>query len=939
MKKMFIAFMLCTAVHFSGYSQQPFITGSTGATGASTSTSEDPATGCVGVGIDPTTTSDAALAISNFKRVLNSVVPTNILLGIGNVVPGTTLGTGSSEFGIACVRVDNVTHAGLALDFSVNAEGSVGVGAPGSARFNITDPDPSGTADLMNIFTNQSIQSLKVSSAGNVGIGRGTPAAHLDITDPASNILPLLMATAFGASHPILYVDNSANLADGVVSIGDVPSVISGTDFVLQVHGNTIMGGDLAVFGNIAGLGLLDLGVDGDNDGKINIRGTSLTASDYAIRATLSDDATKAIQIRQDNGSSITDRFTVYGDGKAVMTKMQMTNGATSGYILQSDASGNAIWVDPATLSSALGSGLWGTVGNDIYSTNYAGVGIGVAGMVGSAGGPLPSQLFVGNMSANSTTPNIIAAFINQTSSPLPGPGNSDLSLFVGRMDGSSSDPSMDLVVDKKGMVGMGAPGETFGANGAHLGIINPDLSSTADLLHIMVNESTEGVVVDHKGMVGIGTATPTHSLEVVGATMTTDLRMTHGATNGYVLQSDASGNASWVDPTSLSVSGLWTQSGNNIYNNNTANVGVGTSTPSSSLTIHTSGSTPANGLEIQNVEAYNSGISSGSTNHPSFVINRHGTYVPAKDADHVTVDRDGADFIVNGLGYTGVGTASPQSKLHVVSTNAYDDAFTVSETATGAFTPALGVEALGHTVIGTTFPDAQLTIEARSADDNIIWASPYDATDERNHAPSFVVSKVGKVGIGTGTPAQALQVVGTTMTTNLKMTNGATAGYVMQSDASGNSAWVDPASLSSSVWAVSGNNIHNINSGQVDITGKLLIGTLPAITAGSPLDNNYSLYVAKGVIAESFKVAPSTSVDWFDMVFDSNYPLKPISDVAQYVKANHHLPDFPSGDEVAKNGIDVAKMDGKLLQKIEELTLYVIQLKGELEEMKAAKK
>jgi len=62
------------------------------------------------------------------------------------------------------------------------------------------------------------------------------------------------------------------------------------------------------------------------------------------------------------------------------------------------------------------------------------------------------------------------------------------------------------------------------------------------------------------------------------------------------------------------------------------------------------------------------------------------------------------------------------------------------------------------------------------------------------------------------------------------------------------------------------------------------------------------------------------------DFVFDEEYELRKIDEVESFIKENKHLPDFPSGKEIEKNGINVGEMDAKLLQKIEELTLYLIE-------------
>jgi hypothetical protein len=68
----------------------------------------------------------------------------------------------------------------------------------------------------------------------------------------------------------------------------------------------------------------------------------------------------------------------------------------------------------------------------------------------------------------------------------------------------------------------------------------------------------------------------------------------------------------------------------------------------------------------------------------------------------------------------------------------------------------------------------------------------------------------------------------------------------------------------------------------------------------------------------------------WSDYVFDERYKLTALSETEAFVKAEKHLPGIPSAKEVAENGISVGEMQAKLLAKVEELTLYVIELKKE---------
>jgi hypothetical protein len=72
------------------------------------------------------------------------------------------------------------------------------------------------------------------------------------------------------------------------------------------------------------------------------------------------------------------------------------------------------------------------------------------------------------------------------------------------------------------------------------------------------------------------------------------------------------------------------------------------------------------------------------------------------------------------------------------------------------------------------------------------------------------------------------------------------------------------------------------------------------------------------------------------DYVFGSNYKLRSLSSLEQYINQNKHLPGVPSADEVEKNGgVELGKLNTKLLEKVEELTLYMIEMKKENEKIK----
>lgn len=99
-------------------------------------------------------------------------------------------------------------------------------------------------------------------------------------------------------------------------------------------------------------------------------------------------------------------------------------------------------------------------------------------------------------------------------------------------------------------------------------------------------------------------------------------------------------------------------------------------------------------------------------------------------------------------------------------------------------------------------------------------------------------------------------------------------------------------------------------------------------------LKESYRLFVRKGVLSEDFAVAPVGS--WADFVFHSDYRLRPLSEVENFIRTNKHLPDVPSAKDVAEKGYSQHEINKVLLQKVEELTLYILEQQKEIEALKA---
>jgi hypothetical protein len=121
---------------------------------------------------------------------------------------------------------------------------------------------------------------------------------------------------------------------------------------------------------------------------------------------------------------------------------------------------------------------------------------------------------------------------------------------------------------------------------------------------------------------------------------------------------------------------------------------------------------------------------------------------------------------------------------------------------------------------------------------------------------------------------------------------------------------------------------------------GKIGMGVTDDNTHGSycatAFPSGYRLYVNGGILTTKVKVANYCSANWADYVFADDYHLKPLSEVEAYINANNHLPNIPSAQAIEDEGLDLAEIASKQMEKIEELTLYLIQMEKDLKQLKA---
>jgi len=336
----------------------------------------------------------------------------------------------------------------------------------------------------------------------------------------------------------------------------------------------------------------------------------------------------------------------------------------------------------------------------------------------------------------------------------------------------------------------------------------------------------------------------------------------------------------------------------------------------------------------------------------------------------------DSTRLVIDQSGNIGVGTDNPSAKLHVSGDAVFEKDVTIgSETKpTTLFingNVAVDTVKLYHSIF---LPNKAMTIDFFRPAGTVIpnpdipnQDDPYysyagDSLPDDN--PNFQVTQTGevktlftincdnsgpKIGIGTENPTTNLHVKGSSFFDGyigIGMPYNVSSRLRVGGDSyfKGDALFTGKIRISTTSWTnnqlhVEGNTFFDGNVGigtsepksNLDVRGNVTIGNIGDYSKVG----NYLLAIAGEAIAE--RVVIKYKNDWPDFVFDKNYKTKSLDEIENFINNNGHLPDVPTANEVKENGIDVGKMNALLLQKIEELTLLminqnkVIQEQGEM--------
>lgn len=410
-------------------------------------------------------------------------------------------------------------------------------------------------------------------------------------------------------------------------------------------------------------------------------------------------------------------------------------------------------------------------------------------------------------------------------------------------------------------------------------------------------------------GKIGIGTTSPLHEIDVNGNIMLSN------STSSLLFAGDSKGTwGEWGIGYQNSGLNFWkpygsTNEGNYyLFLSDRGYIGVGTDTPekeldvvgninsSENISVHGSFLLLGDSDIATKGEVSKAAINEWGINYQDDGMNFYKPVESSNPADNL--------LFISDLGNIGIGTAQPSEMLDVNGTISVTG-FKMNQ--------------------GSAAPGYVLTTDGNG---NGYWDENQDLWF--NGQGEDVYREFGNVGIGTTTPSTQLHVAG-----NIRIENnieGARTSY-------------QPLKIYANTSESNGSFISLGSTFNEDGTIKLVAkGTdgciefhnnnrqIMAIKEDNHVylgdaNNPSNMYVNGDVNAHLVRVATDA---WSDHVFSSDYELRTLEDVKCYIEQNNHLPGVPSETEVIEQGINLGKMDALLLEKIEELTLYMIELKEE---------
>jgi hypothetical protein len=353
--------------------------------------------------------------------------------------------------------------------------------------------------------------------------------------------------------------------------------------------------------------------------------------------------------------------------------------------------------------------------------------------------------------------------------------------------------------------------------------------------------------------------------------------------------------------------------------------LGIGTTTPTALL--HTNGTVRFENIPTATTNTYvlttdpNGNVSRQlATSFGSSLINNCNSlnFILKKGATDLTCSQ----IFDNGTG-VGIGTSTPTSLFHTNGTLRFENIAT-----TTANTFVLTTDSNGNVSKQLSSSFGNGLVNSCATTNFLLKKGATDLTC------SQIFDNGTGVGIGTSTPTSLFHTNGTLRFENLA--DAVTPSKILGTDTSGNVFEYNPTTLIGSStndydWLRADGTFATSITDNIYTNGKVGINTSVFPNFVGDVDvSSYSLFAKGGILTEEVRVALSS--EWADFVFDKTYKLEPLKNVEKFIVDNKHLKDVPSAKEVAKNGLELGEMNKILLLKVEELTLYLIEMNKKID-------
>ena len=326
-------------------------------------------------------------------------------------------------------------------------------------------------------------------------------------------------------------------------------------------------------------------------------------------------------------------------------------------------------------------------------------------------------------------------------------------------------------------------------------------------------------------------------------------------------------------------------------------------------------------------------GVAGGLNTRRSWILSRHldlsGTYGRYYSTLHLQPDTGdksqyrGVAIGFNAESHIGVGTHLAVNGNVGIGTNAPSEKLEVKEGDVRIY----GVNTSRYIRFGeVNYQGAFINYDGTTNVLNIGVNNVNTADTNNDYNAISIVRSGGNVGIGTTSPSEKLEV----KDGNIRIEGLNTSRYIRFGEVNYQGAFINYDGTTN----VLNIGVNNVNAAEVsnDYNAISIIRSSGKVGIGTTTTGSHKLAVEGSIGAREIKVEGS---GWSDFVFENTYNLSSLQEVEAHIKEKGHLKDIPSAKEVEKNGFYLGAMDAKLLQKIEELTLYTIQQEKKINNQK----